>query len=58
MVAPSGAGKNGKKKFIDGSGIPNLTAVHQNYTKDAFDIALSYSKYIGRNKSWFFCVNL
>tara|TARA_B100000676_G_scaffold286917_1_gene316948 strand:+ start:2014 stop:3018 length:1005 start_codon:yes stop_codon:yes gene_type:complete len=50
MVAPSGAGKMVRKKFIDGSGIPNLIAVHQNYTKDAFDIALSYSKYIGGTK--------
>ena len=50
MVAPSGAGKMVRKNFINGSGIPNLIAVHQDYTKDAFDIALSYSKYIGGTK--------
>lgn len=47
MVAPSGAGKMVRQKYLNNSGVPNLLAVHQDYTKTAFQIALSYSKAIG-----------
>ena len=47
MVAPSGAGKIVRQKYLNNSGVPNLLAVHQDYTKTAFQIALSYSKGIG-----------
>ena len=47
MVAPSGPGDAVRQKYQDNSGIPNLIAVHQDATLDAFDIALSYSKAIG-----------
>ena len=47
MVAPSGPGDAVRTKYQKGSGIPNLIAIHQDATKDAFDIALSYSKAIG-----------
>ncbi|OUW11114.1 MAG: ketol-acid reductoisomerase [Candidatus Pelagibacter sp. TMED166] len=50
MVAPSGAGKMVRQEFINGRGIPNLIAVHQDFTNDAFNIALSYSHYIGGTK--------
>ena len=47
MVAPSGPGDAVRRKYKDNSGIPNLIAVHQDATSDAFNIALSYSKAIG-----------
>ena len=47
MAAPSGAGSELRKQFKIGKGIPGLIAVHQDYTGDSFDIALSYSKAIG-----------
>ena len=43
MVAPSGAGKIVRQEFESGSGVPNLLAVYQDYTHDAFQLALSYS---------------
>lgn len=50
MVAPSGAGKMVRQKYLDNQGVPNLIAIHQDYTKTAFKIALSYSKNIGGTK--------
>ena len=47
MVAPSGPGYLVREKFINGSGVPNLIAVHNDYSGDAFNIALSYSFHIG-----------
>ena len=47
MAAPSGAGSELRKQFKIGKGIPGLIAVHQDYSRDSFDIALSYSKAIG-----------
>ena len=47
MAAPSGAGSELRKQFKIGKGIPGLIAVHQDYSGDSFDIALSYSKAIG-----------
>ena len=47
MVAPSGAGEIVRTRFLEDSGIPNLIAIHQDFTNDAFEIALSYSKCIG-----------
>ena len=47
LVAPSGSGKMVREEFINGSGVPNLVAVEQDYSKDSLDIALSYSKAIG-----------
>ena len=47
MAAPSGAGSELRKQFKIGKGIPGLIAVHQDYSGDSFDIALSYCKAIG-----------
>ena len=51
MVAPSGAGKMVRQEFEKGSGVPNLIAIHQDYSGAAFDLALSYSKAIGGTRS-------
>ncbi|MBC8213314.1 MAG: ketol-acid reductoisomerase [Candidatus Marinimicrobia bacterium] len=51
MVAPSGPGKQVREEYVNGRGIPNLIAVHQDYTGNAKDIALSYSKAIGGTRA-------
>lgn len=51
MVAPSGAGKMVRQEFEKGSGVPNLIAVYQDKTSDAFELALSYSSAIGGTRT-------
>mgnify|MGYP001199056006 CR=1 FL=1 len=51
MVAPSGAGIVVREAFKKNSGVPNLIAIQQDYTKDALRIALSYSKAIGGTRA-------
>ncbi len=50
MVAPSGGGALVRKKYKEGSGVPALIAVYQDYTKVSLDLAKSYSKAIGSTK--------
>ena len=50
LVAPSGSGKMLRSSYKDGSGIPNLFAVHNDYSKNSRNIALEYSKAIGGGK--------
>ena len=50
LVAPNGPGKLVREKFLLGSGVPNLLAVHNDYSNQAFEIALSYSFFIGGTK--------
>ena len=47
MAAPSGAGKVVRLEYLNKGGIPNLIAVHQNYTGNGLSAILSYSKAIG-----------
>ena len=47
MVAPSGGGNLVRDEFKNGSGVPNLLAVHQDYTGTSENIIKSYSKAIG-----------
>ena len=47
LVAPSGSGKMVRQEFINGSGVPNLVAIDQDYSKNSLKVALSYSKAIG-----------
>ena len=51
MVAQSGAGVVVRNAYKKGSGVPNLIAIHQDYSKTSIDIALSYSKAIGGTKA-------
>ena len=51
MIAPSGPGNAVRQKYLNGSGVPNLIAVHQDATSNALAIALSYSKAIGGTKT-------
>tara|TARA_B100002052_G_scaffold252233_2_gene240713 strand:+ start:3932 stop:4918 length:987 start_codon:yes stop_codon:yes gene_type:complete len=47
LVAPSGSGKMLRSAYKDGTGIPNLFAVNNDYSKNSRQLALEYSKAIG-----------
>ena len=46
LVAPSGSGKMLRSAYKDGTGIPNLFAVNNDYSKNSRQLALEYSKAI------------
>jgi ketol-acid reductoisomerase len=47
MVAPKGPGHIVRRMYEEGSGVPSLVAVHQDYTGRALDIGLAYAKGLG-----------
>lgn len=47
MVAPKAQGRGVRNKYLTGSGVPGLVAVHQNATGQAEKIALAYARAIG-----------
>jgi ketol-acid reductoisomerase len=47
MVAPKGPGHLVRRQFVEGRGVPGLTAVHQNPSGNARDLVLAYAKGIG-----------
>ena len=47
MVAPKGPGHTVRSEYLKGGGVPSLIAMHQNVSKKAKDIALSYAAAIG-----------
>jgi ketol-acid reductoisomerase len=47
MVAPKGPGHMVRRVFVEGSGVPDLIAVHQDASGKARDIALAYAAGIG-----------
>src|SRR5213079_1627201 len=47
LVAPKGPGHLVRRQFVEGHGVPGLTAVHQDATGTARDLVLAYSKGIG-----------
>ncbi|OXT06637.1 ketol-acid reductoisomerase [Thermoanaerobacterium thermosaccharolyticum] len=51
MVAPKGPGHLVRRVFTEGKGVPDLVAVHQNYTGKAFEFALAYAKGIGGTRA-------
>ncbi|MBX3119841.1 MAG: ketol-acid reductoisomerase [Fimbriimonadaceae bacterium] len=50
LVSPKGAGYKLRKEFISGSGMCAMVAVHQDFTKLAKDLTLSYALGIGAAK--------
>ena len=50
MAAPSGAGVELRRNYEKKSGIPGLFAIHQDFSKDSKELALSYCKGIGLTK--------
>jgi ketol-acid reductoisomerase len=51
MVAPKGPGHLVRRQFLDGRGVPCLTAVHQNASGIANDLVLAYAKGIGGTRA-------
>lgn len=47
MVAPKGPGHMVRRTYTEGSGVPCLIAIHQDYTGKAKDYALAYANGIG-----------
>ena len=50
MVAPKGPGQRVRELYLDGFGTPFLVAVHQDYTKKAWEKTLAMTKSIGSTK--------
>lgn len=51
MVAPKGPGSKVRETFQQGFGTPSIVAVHQDYTKRAWDRTLGMAKAIGSTKA-------
>lgn len=47
MVAPKGQGRGVRNKYLAGTSVPGLYAVHQNPTGNAEKIAMAYAKALG-----------
>jgi ketol-acid reductoisomerase len=51
MVAPKGPGHTVRSQYVEGRGVPDLIAVHQDYSGKAKDYALAYAKGIGGTRA-------
>ena len=51
MIAPKSPGKRLRQMYAEGSGVPSLLAVEQDYTGKAKDIALAWGKAIGSTRA-------
>ncbi len=51
MVAPKGPGSKVRETYQQGFGIPSIVAVHQDYTKKAWDRTLGIAKAIGSTRA-------
>lgn len=51
MVAPKGPGHTVRRQFEDGRGVPDIVAVEQDASGQAWDLALSYAKAIGGTRA-------
>ena len=51
MVAPKAPGHTVRNEFVNGGGIPDLIAVHQDSSGKAKDIALSYASGVGGGRT-------
>ena len=51
LVAPKGPGHLVRREYSAGRGVPNLIAVEQNASGQAFELGLSYSKAIGGTRA-------
>ena len=47
MVAPKGPGHTVRREYLDGRGVPDIVAVEQDASGQAWPLALSYAKAIG-----------
>ncbi|WP_287155359.1 ketol-acid reductoisomerase [Candidatus Solincola tengchongensis] len=51
MVAPKGPGHMVRRMFQQGSGVPSLVAVYQDYTGNALRLGLAYAKGLGATRA-------
>jgi ketol-acid reductoisomerase len=51
MIAPKAPGHTVRNEFVNGGGIPDLIAIHQDASGKARDIALSYASAIGGGRT-------
>jgi ketol-acid reductoisomerase len=51
MVAPKGPGHLVRRMYTEGKGVPCLMAVHQNFTGNAQELALTYARGIGGTRA-------
>lgn len=51
MVAPKGPGHLVRRMYEEGAGVPSLVAVEQDYSGQAFNLALAYAKGIGATRA-------
>jgi ketol-acid reductoisomerase len=51
MIAPKAPGHTVRSEFVNGGGIPDLIAIHQDATGDAKEICLSYASAIGGGRT-------
>ena len=51
MIAPKAPGHTVRSEFVKGGGIPDLIAIHSDYTGKARDLCLSYASAIGGGRS-------
>ena len=51
MIAPKGPGHIVRRQYQEGSGVPDLACVQQDYTGRAWDLALSYAWGVGGARS-------
>ncbi|MEX0656439.1 MAG: ketol-acid reductoisomerase [Nitrosopumilaceae archaeon] len=51
MVAPKGPGSKVRETYLEGFGTPSIVAVHQDYTKRAWDRTLGLAKGIGSTRA-------
>jgi ketol-acid reductoisomerase len=51
MIAPKGPGHIVRREYVNGSGVPSLVAVYQDYTGQARQQALAYARGIGATRA-------
>ncbi len=51
MIAPKGPGHIVRRQYTEGSGVPDLACVYQDFTGHAWDLALSYAWGVGGARS-------
>ena len=51
MIAPKGPGHTVRSEYVEGKGVPDLVAVHQDASGRALDIALAYAAGIGGSRA-------
>jgi len=51
MIAPKGPGHLVRRTYLQGNGVPNLVAVHQDCSGDTLELALAWAKGIGGTRA-------